>query len=230
MGAERIWNQLAAMSTVFRQSINTSQTHLERFLQETTQIATAETILTEEQYEGPLQKIQLSIKKLSRSLATIETNHQKWTTFLENKFATAEYKQEVDIYTESTNKENSFLVVMEKTKETLCELEIKEKTVFEALKRLRSPAPSYVSENEDENYEESDCGEEPAQRRKRKQPKQTAKLPQFQLKQFSGDIMQWSQFWDSFLNCIDSQQLADIQKLSYLLSYLEGEELETANR
>ena len=107
------------MSLVFRQSIGASQMHLEKFLQESKYIATPEAVLTEEEYEKFLQTIQLSIKKLSRSLTTIEATHQKWTTFLENKFATTEYKQEVDIYTEITKKENSFLITMEKTKETL---------------------------------------------------------------------------------------------------------------
>uniref|UniRef100_A0A915AA01 CCHC-type domain-containing protein n=1 Tax=Parascaris univalens TaxID=6257 RepID=A0A915AA01_PARUN len=51
-------------------------------------------------------------------------------------------------------------------------------------------------------------------------------LPRLQIAKFDGQHHKWPQFWATFLHVVDSQPLAEIEKLSYLLSFLEGKALE----
>uniref|UniRef100_A0A915B3D0 Uncharacterized protein n=1 Tax=Parascaris univalens TaxID=6257 RepID=A0A915B3D0_PARUN len=51
-------------------------------------------------------------------------------------------------------------------------------------------------------------------------------LPRLQTAKFDGQHHKWPQFWATFLHVVDSQPLAEIEKLSYLLSFLEGKALE----
>lgn len=54
---------------------------------------------------------------------------------------------------------------------------------------------------------------------------QTVKLPTISIKQFSGDILEWMPFWENFAAAIDQSKMSDVEKLSYLRSYLKGEPL-----
>ncbi|XP_073942463.1 uncharacterized protein [Choristoneura fumiferana] len=56
---------------------------------------------------------------------------------------------------------------------------------------------------------------------------QVSRLPKLDLCKFNGDILKWTEFWDKFEANIDSRNLKDVDKLSYLLSTLEGAALET---
>lgn len=51
----------------------------------------------------------------------------------------------------------------------------------------------------------------------------TCKLPKLELFKFDGNILQWTQFWDKFEANIDCTNLKEVEKLSYLLSSLEGD-------
>ena len=49
-----------------------------------------------------------------------------------------------------------------------------------------------------------------------------AKLPQLELKKFSGKVSEWQEFWDAFESAIDNDEdLAAVDKLKYLRSFLE---------
>ena len=48
-------------------------------------------------------------------------------------------------------------------------------------------------------------------------------LLQRQIKQFKRDILEWTQFWESFNVAIHSSTLTNVQKFDYLKEYLEGE-------
>ena len=49
------------------------------------------------------------------------------------------------------------------------------------------------------------------------------KLPKLDFPKFSGDILSWKEFWDSFHAAIDqNQSLAQVDKLNYLKAKLEG--------
>ena len=49
------------------------------------------------------------------------------------------------------------------------------------------------------------------------------RLPKISLPSFSGDILQWQSFWDSYESTINSNaNLTDVQKFTYLKSQLEG--------
>ena len=48
------------------------------------------------------------------------------------------------------------------------------------------------------------------------------KLPQLEIKKFSGKIQDFQEFWDSFVSAIhENDQLADVDKMKYLKGYLE---------
>ena len=57
------------------------------------------------------------------------------------------------------------------------------------------------------------------------------KLPKLQLWAFSGDLTQWTSFWDSFQKVVhnNEQQLSDIEKFNYLNSLLEHTTRETVS-
>ena len=49
-----------------------------------------------------------------------------------------------------------------------------------------------------------------------------AKLPQLELKKFSGKVAEWQEFWDAFESAIDKDEdLAAVDKFKYLRSFLE---------
>ena len=50
-----------------------------------------------------------------------------------------------------------------------------------------------------------------------------AKLPKLHLRNFSGKICEWPEFWDGFSSSIDdNDQLSDVDKFAYLRGFLEG--------
>jgi hypothetical protein len=50
----------------------------------------------------------------------------------------------------------------------------------------------------------------------------TTKLPQRQMKHFKGDVLEWTQFWESFNAAIHGSSLTAVQKCDYLKEYLKG--------
>ena len=58
------------------------------------------------------------------------------------------------------------------------------------------------------------------------QPKpKTFSLPNLPVKPFSGDLLEWTAFWEGFQSTIDSSVLTDSEKMNYLVGYLRGEAL-----
>ena len=56
----------------------------------------------------------------------------------------------------------------------------------------------------------------------------TAKFPKIELPHFSGDVLDWTSFWESFTATIDSSsEHADVTKYTYLRSLLQGDALKT---
>lgn len=49
------------------------------------------------------------------------------------------------------------------------------------------------------------------------------KLPKLSLPTFSGDVREWSLFWESFQACVHQTDLPEVSKLSYLRSLVQGE-------
>lgn len=52
---------------------------------------------------------------------------------------------------------------------------------------------------------------------------QSVKLPKLELPKFAGEVVQWQAFWDKFKATIDSSELPEVTKFTYLQSLLEGE-------
>lgn len=63
----------------------------------------------------------------------------------------------------------------------------------------------------------------PVPRKETEQPMSYSKLPDLNLPEFSGDLLQWHQFWDQFSSNIDRRNLNDVDKLLYLKGSLKGE-------
>ena len=53
-------------------------------------------------------------------------------------------------------------------------------------------------------------------------PPNYLKLPAVEHPKFHGDPVQWKSFWDFFRASVDSQPISDVQKFSYLSTYLFG--------
>ncbi|XP_061721224.1 uncharacterized protein LOC133528000 [Cydia pomonella] len=51
----------------------------------------------------------------------------------------------------------------------------------------------------------------------------SCRLPKLQLPVYSGDVLFWCEFWDSFKSNIDSRNLPDVDKLSYLKASVTGD-------
>ncbi|XP_043210614.1 uncharacterized protein LOC122375344 isoform X4 [Amphibalanus amphitrite] len=51
----------------------------------------------------------------------------------------------------------------------------------------------------------------------------SVKLPKLQLPKFSGNVLEWPQFWDAFSVTVDASDLPEVTKLTYLRSLLTGE-------
>ena len=49
------------------------------------------------------------------------------------------------------------------------------------------------------------------------------KLPKIDLPKFSGDVLSWMPFWEAFQTAVDSTDLPEVSKLTYLRSLLHGE-------
>jgi hypothetical protein len=52
---------------------------------------------------------------------------------------------------------------------------------------------------------------------------QSIRLPQRQIKHFRGDVLEWTQFWESFNAAVHSSSLSNVQKFDYFKEYLKGE-------
>lgn len=53
------------------------------------------------------------------------------------------------------------------------------------------------------------------------------RLPKLVLPTFSGNVLEWPSFWDQFIAAVDSTDLPDVTKFTYLRSLLEGEAKES---
>ena len=59
--------------------------------------------------------------------------------------------------------------------------------------------------------------------------KSSMKLPKFEIPKYSGDPMLWQTFWDLFRAAVHNKKhLSNVEKFSYLLSFLEDEALNVA--
>ncbi|VDI24794.1 Hypothetical predicted protein [Mytilus galloprovincialis] len=59
---------------------------------------------------------------------------------------------------------------------------------------------------------------------------QNHRLPKLTLPTFSGDILEWQYFWESFENTIHSNHtLTDVQKFTYLQSLLDADAMNVIN-
>ena len=50
-------------------------------------------------------------------------------------------------------------------------------------------------------------------------PSQHTKLPKRQIKQFKGDILEWTPFWESYNAAVHQSTIPDVQKFGYLQDY-----------
>ena len=48
------------------------------------------------------------------------------------------------------------------------------------------------------------------------------RLPKLDLPKFNGDVLKFMSFWQQFVSCVDSQEIPEVSKFTYLLSLLRG--------
>ena len=53
-------------------------------------------------------------------------------------------------------------------------------------------------------------------------PQRRIKIPRIKLLEFDGDIKEWATFKSTFYAAVDSQNLSEIEKFTYLLTVLKG--------
>jgi len=51
------------------------------------------------------------------------------------------------------------------------------------------------------------------------------KLPKLSLPVFTGDVLKWNEFYESFIEAVDKQSISAVEKLQYLKSFLRGDAL-----
>ena len=55
------------------------------------------------------------------------------------------------------------------------------------------------------------------------------RLPKLDLPKFNGDVLKFMSFWQQFVSCVDSQEIPEVSKFTYLLSFLRGDARNTLN-
>uniref|UniRef100_A0A915C7X7 Uncharacterized protein n=1 Tax=Parascaris univalens TaxID=6257 RepID=A0A915C7X7_PARUN len=110
---------------------------------------------------------------------------------------------------------DSFLIVIDDAKNACDDLVTAKLNVELHIARPTSPDGSVLTGNST-----------PAQQPQQQMSMNAVRLPRLQIAKFDGQHRKWPQFWATFLHVVDSQPFAEIEKLSYLLSFLEGKGLE----
>lgn len=232
------------MSGPIRKSISTTVRFAHQHLQDAKAITYSTDAPTADFYERLLQTVEVTRSKIHQSLATLEAAEEKWSTFLQKQHGTPAYEAEYKLFEENTSKDDSFLDCLEQLRSMVSELNIRKKTIRKSLARLGRQVPvkretnKETKDGEKEHSSEDDLSEsgsdseadEPAHpsagtphQRGVLPSSVRIQLPKLEIPKFSGEnILMWPHFWNSFLNSIDSQPLANIDKFSYLISYLEG--------
>ncbi|VDM28805.1 unnamed protein product [Toxocara canis] len=152
-----------------------------------------------------------AIRKIERQIGDVEANHTAWLDYIKQLRTAAEKANEASIYQTVTEAPDN----LGQPHNALDDLVTAKMNLELHLSRALSPSGSVPTGKAT-----------PAQQPQPPFPINAIQLPRLQIPKFDGQYRKWPQFWATFLHIVDSQPLAEIEKLSYLLSYLEGKALE----
>ncbi|VDK24712.1 unnamed protein product, partial [Anisakis simplex] len=189
-------------------------------------------------FRSQLLVVEANIRKLSRSITQIDDTHAAWIAAIQQ-LRPAERTGEADSYRDATTTSDSFLFVLERAHNALDDLHTAKLNLELRIGRSTSPAGSVPSGSVPVNTNDQ-SGSVPVNTndQSRSVPVNTndripmqpnnhlINLPKLQIAKFDGDYRRWPQFWATFEHAIDTQPITDVEKVAYLLSYLEGRALE----
>ncbi|MFH4975811.1 hypothetical protein AB6A40_002520 [Gnathostoma spinigerum] len=188
-------------------------------------------------------QVNSDVRTLQRQITEVDSTHHEWLKYIQEAGCVAEKTKEANLYQGAVEEDNNFMDVLATAKALIDTLLTAQMTLSIQLGSPQAPASSpcgkvHVDTTRDNTLIRSQHSENSTTRiAMRVNPWDTVQLPKPQLQKFDSDRRRWPQFWATSKHMVDSQPLADIEKLAYLrnwlpeklaylLSYLDGKALE----
>uniref|UniRef100_A0A183EXE2 Syntaxin-6_N domain-containing protein n=1 Tax=Gongylonema pulchrum TaxID=637853 RepID=A0A183EXE2_9BILA len=194
------------MSSAILLAANPTLARLQRYLTEQPTIripaADASQVELHDFYEDE-QVFEYAVRQISEAIRTLEHLHDKWLNYLSN-LSGSEAQRATEFYETMTSSADGMVHVVDRGKEALNRLRSHEHRIKAILSRLNEESGS------------DSAAEVPNVN------KENSSLLQIDLKDFSGNPMEWPQFWSFFQADLDRQPVSAIQKFNYLICSLKG--------
>lgn len=144
------------------------------------------------------------ITRMKKTVGLLEEQNDKWLNFM-TQLPPDEREAEYSRYEDTTTRADNFFEIMESAREAIDVLESKyDENQIQLGIRSRSQANTDLNPS-------------------LPQPQTFVNLPTFKLKEFDGDVLHYTEFWESFSSSIHNHpKLANVDKFNYLLSFLTG--------
>ncbi|KHN86603.1 hypothetical protein Tcan_01426 [Toxocara canis] len=166
-------------------------------------------------FRTALLQVEAAMRKMERHISEVEGHHTAWLDYIKQLRTAAERANEASTYQTVIEAPDNFLTLLGEARDVLDDLITAKLNLELHIAPPVSPSGSVPTGNNT-----------PVQQPQPPPPINAIQLPRLQIPKFDGQYRKWPQFWATFLHTVDSQPLADIEKLSYLLSYLEDKALE----
>ncbi|VDM22446.1 unnamed protein product [Wuchereria bancrofti] len=169
-----------------------------------------------EQCKEQERKLKEKQQRIEKQITTLERINEKWLESLQKVPATQ--REENQRYARMVEDDKGILKLIEDGWETLISLKLHIEDIQATMQCLQQ-SMERTSRNNSETDRISSQQEQGSTEVRRQL---TVKLPRLALKNFDGNPKQWREFWSGFEAAVHQQNLADVQKLTYLLSCLRG--------
>uniref|UniRef100_A0A1I8AB84 DUF1758 domain-containing protein n=1 Tax=Steinernema glaseri TaxID=37863 RepID=A0A1I8AB84_9BILA len=147
------------------------------------------------------------LDKVEKAVALLDELHNKWTLFIQSLDRTSRTKEEA-LYDDKVQEDNSFLTVLDESREAIDLLRSRHREFNAALLGAHTAAPTPM----------------PTLTTSQAPARSIASLPVIRVKTFKGDRREWPEFESAFSLTVDQNtSLPDALKLTYLKGYLEGD-------
>jgi hypothetical protein len=166
-----------------------------------------------DELEAILSDIEYESTRLESSVTSLNALQDKWLNYMLTLSIAAERKEEERIYDETSSKKDNFVTAIAQGTEALDVLRAKKREA-EKLKQTLSHREPPLAEHTSAQAPPAPAAQAP--------PAPAAQLPKISLKEFNGDLQNWSQFWQSFTATIDKTSMDPVLKLTYLVNLLTG--------
>ena len=149
--------------------------------------------------EADVEMLKDALKRIQSSCEKIDSKHAEYTKFL-RECSEQERVSEGKVYEEYERQPGSF---SERLIEAQDAIDTLEREIAKCDQATRKEKKDFSAN-----------------------PIQCTKLPELRLPRFTGDPKEWLSFWDSFSASIDVQNIAPVQKFTYLKSCLGGKAID----